>query len=873
MRARLRSLLSRLFGRRAFEADLDAELGFHLAARADDLARRGLSPDAARRQAAIELGGAERFKDECRQAVGLRLADEIVADLRYGARGLRRDRGFAIVAVTVLGLTIGANTALFTFLNTYFLKALPIAAADRHVELSRQTPGVSRAGWTLDEIEVMRTAGAGVIEQGYAIGTRRPTLIRDEPIPLYVEAVSASFFALAEPRYIRGRGFDASNDWKGSAAPSVILSHAGWRRLTAADPDIVGRALSLDGVSFTVVGVTVESFSGVDVVTPDLWLAAPAAEQVLARRPSPGAAGRQAGFYNFSALLRPGVSREQAADVLTRALAQLPAGDPALRDAKVGVRARTTLMRESEDLAPLALALLAAFGATVLIAGANLTNMQLARGAARARDIALRVSLGASRWRLIRQIVTESVLVAALGGVAGYVLAGLTIEWLHAYVFSLVSNAGMTVAPVALDWRAFVFTLGLALLVGCATGLVPALEATRPDLRQHLSGGVAGTGLRPRRLRDALLVAQVGASFLLLVAAGLLLQVAARAERVDVGRDLGRLVDLRFDAPTRALMDRLSASPGVVGVAAASHTPLTGPLPRTSVQVDGQQRRIAFQLVDDRFFGLMETPIRRGRGFDAGDASSRARTVIVSAATARALWPGRDPLGRTLTFSEPPDGDPASAGAYEVVGVADDVVSGLFFQGVDATHVYIPAAVGSPGMSDLIVRLRGDAVGAGAALRRVCREFAPGGCQPASLSEVLAGSRVPFTIAARISSSLGGLALALACLGLYGLVSFTVVQRTREIGVRLALGATRRAVATEVVSHAVRRVWIGLALGLPLGLALSWLVAAYVLNAGAFDPRLYLTIGGGLLLAATLAAAIPARRAARVDPLIALRHD
>lgn len=872
--ARVRSLLSRLRGRRAFEADLDTELGFHLDARAEDLTRRGLSPGEARRQAAIELGGAERFKDECRQAVGLRLADELGADVRYAWRGLRRDRGFTLIAVTVLGLTIGANTALFTFLEAFFLKPLPIAAADRHVELSRQTAAVSSAGWTLEEIEVMRTGGADVIEQGYAMGTRRPRLIRDEPIPLYAEAVSANFFALAGRPFARGRGFD-DVDWKGSPSPVVVLSYPGWRRLTAADPDIVGKALSLDGVSFTVVGVTAESFSGLDIVTPDLWLTAPAAEQVLARPPSPGTAGRPAGFYNFSALLKPGVSREQAADVLTRALSQLPAGDPALRDARVGVRRRTTLMRESEDLAPLALALLAAFGATVLIAGANLTNMQLARGAARARDIALRVSLGATRTRLVRQILTESVLVAALGGVAGYVLAWLTIGWLHAYVFTLVSNAGMTVMAVELDWRAFTFTLGLALLVGCVTGLAPALEATRPGLRQHLAegAGAAGGGPRPRRLRDALLVAQVGASFVLLVAAGLLLQTAARAERVDVGRDLDRLVDLRFEGPTRALMDRLSASPGVVDVAAASHTPLTGPLPRIAIDVDGRQLRVGFSLADERYFALMETPIRRGRGFGASDAASRARAVIVSAATAHALWPGRDPLGQRVTFSEPPDGNAASAGAYEVVGVADDVVSGLFFQSLDATHVYLPAAVGSPGMSDLIVRLRGDAAGARTALRRVCREFAPGGCQPASLSEVLAASRVPFTIAARISSSLGGLALTLACLGLYGLVSFTVVQRTREIGVRLALGATRRTVAMEVVGHAVRRVWIGLALGLPLCLALSWLVGAYVLRAGAFDPRLYLAIGSGLLAAATAAAAIPAGRAARVNPLIALRHD
>ena len=338
MLARLTSLIARLRRRRAFEADLDTELGFHLAAREDDLARRGLSREAARRQARIELGGAERFKDECRQAVGLRIADELSADLRYAWRGLRRDRGFTAIAVTVLGLTIGANTALFTFLDAFFLKPLPIAAADRHVELSRQTPAISSAGWSLEEIEVMRAAGAGVIEQGYANGTRRPTLIADEPLPLYAEAVTASFFTLAEPRFARGRGFDASADWKGSPNPVVVLSYPGWRRLTASDPAIVGKTLPLDGMLFTVAGVTDESFPGFDLVIPDLWMTASAAEQVLARKTPNQTGAAQSGFYNFSALLKPGVSREQAADVLTRALAQIPTRDPALRDARVRVR-------------------------------------------------------------------------------------------------------------------------------------------------------------------------------------------------------------------------------------------------------------------------------------------------------------------------------------------------------------------------------------------------------------------------------------------------------------------------------------------------------------------------------------------------------
>jgi predicted permease len=604
-------------------------------------------------------------------------------------------------------------------------------------------------------------------------------------------------------------------------------------------------------------------------------MSAPAAERVLARGGAAGAEARAPGFYTFSALLRPGVSREQAEDVLTRALRQLPATDAALRDSRVRVRPRTTLMRERDEVAPLALVLLAAFGATVLIAAANLTNMQLARSAARARDVALRVSLGATRRRLVRQILTESVLLAALGGAAGYVLAWLTIGSLHAWVFSVLADSGIGVTPVAIDWRAFLFTLALALAVGSVTGLAPALEATRPDLRAHLaeSAGTAGAGPRPRRLRDALLVAQVGASFVLLMAAGLLLQTAARADTVDVGRRLERLVDVRFDGPTRALADRLAATPGVEGVAATASTPLSGALPRVGVQVNGQQRRVGFSLVDDRFHALMGTPIRRGRGFTAADATSRARTVVVSAATARALWPGRDPLGQTLTFTESPDGDPGAAGAYEVVGVAEDTVSGLFFQGVDATHVYLPSAVGHPAMSDLIVRLRGDGAAAKPALSRVCREFAPGGCRPATLREMLAGQRVPVTIAVRIASGLGGLALALACLGLYGLVSFSVVQRTREIGLRLALGATRRDVATEVVGHALRRVSIGLALGLPIGLSLSALMAAFILDASAFDPRLYLAIGAGLLAAAAAAAAIPARRAAQIDPMIALRHD
>lgn len=876
---RLGSLLGlarRLWRREEFENNLNDELRFHLEERADHLERTGLTRAEAVRRARLELGGLEGYKEECRQASGLRFFDDLVGDVRYAVRGLRRDPSYTCIAVLVLGLALGANTALFTFLNAYFLRSLPISGADRHVELAAFDPAANqgaggiRRGFTREEIGRL-TSGAA-IEHGYGSSVARLTVEAPEPVRTYVETVTGGYFPLVRPRVLFGRTFGAEADRPGAAERVAVLSHPGWRRLTGGDPKVVGRPLRIHGEPFTVIGVLDASWQGLEPVTPDFWIPAAAYEALAAR--TLGGAGSGPALYNVSGLLRPGLSLEQAGAQFS-ALLPAPEVGPGKAETReaVQVRLRTTLLREQEDLEPLAAALLVAFALVVLVAAANLTNLQLARAAARSRDLALRLSLGASRSRLVRQLVTESLVVSVLGGAAGFALAAVGLDFIQRRVFSVGYDAGLHISPVGLDGWVFLYTFVLAAACGALCGLLPALDATRPGFAPRLGLSGAGfSGPRPRRLRDALIVGQVAVSLALLVAAGVLLRNAARAGKAPTGFEVESLVDLRLDRPTAAVLDRIAADPRFLGATAAMRTPLSGRLPRVGTLVAGQGQPLKLNRVDHRYFELLGIPIRRGRAFTAAEAASQVRRAVVSEATARRLWPGKDPLGQTVEVPGE-EGDFLPPGRYEVVGVAGDAMSEWFFEGFDDTMLYLPAALGT--VNEVLVRTRGTSAGAEPRLEEICRQLggAGGYCEPTTLRQMLALQRFPFAVGSGIASGLGVLALGFACLGLYGLVSFTVVRRTKEIGVRIALGATRGNVVGGFLLEALRRVGIGVAVGLPICLGLSALAASKLVMLEMMSAVVYTVVPLALFAAALAAAFVPARRAAGVDPLVALRQD
>lgn len=832
------------------------EMAAHLALRAADLEREGLAPAEAQRRARLEFGATEHYKEECREAAGYRLADELGADLRDAARALRRNPGFTAIACAVLGLVLAADLVAFAFADAWLLRPLPFDGAQRHVELvvtagdQRQTALERERGLRLLQ------GAASVLDQGYVFDDRRFTIGGAVPRRAHAAVVSGGYFDLLRPAVAHGRAFGPRAGLADSE-PVLVLSHSGWQRLADAAPDVIGRSLLVDGVAFTVVGVLAESVTGLEPVVPDFWLPAPAAERLLAAR-------GEAWTYAVGALLRPGATAEQAAAALTAALRAEPGTGPRA----AFVESRTTLLREGRDLAPLTASLILAFVLVTAVAAANLTGLHLARAAARRRDVALRAALGASRARLLRPLLVEGVLVGLLAFGLAWALSSSAIAGLQGAMFSLVTQAGMVVSPVAISARVAVAGAVVGLAVAVLGSLLPALQATRVDLRSGFTrdGAWFGGRVSAGRLRGGLVVAQVAASVILLVGAGLIARNAARADDLDVGFELAGVVDLNAERADPALAERLRERPDVRGAGASLFTPLAGFLPRVDATVDGTRLRLGFNAVDANFFDTLGIALRRGRGLAAADAGTAV--VVVSENTARLLWPGRDPLGRTLELEL----DEAAPRRFEVVGVVADVASGFFFQGRDTSAVYLPGRFGEAGVDNLLVRVAGDAHAALPPLREAC---ATEGllCEPWTLADLFGRQRVPFTVLARIALGLGSLALGLACLGLHGQVAFAVAQATREIGVRMALGATRGGVLGSVLGDAARRAAIGIALGALPCLALSALLASRVPQLQAFDAFVYALVPLALLAAATAAALPPALRAASVDPLVALREE
>ncbi len=857
----LRNLLRTLVQRRRFERELDDELAFHVAARADQLERDGVARAEALRRARLELGMAELHKSDVRAAKGLAPFDGLMLDLRQAARSLLRNRLFALTTVAILALAIAANAALFAFFEAYVLRAPDVRAPGRTVDvLAGYDDGQVAGLWPMADAEALAAAGAGTLEGTWLANNVRVPLLGDAPKMTFGLAVSASYFDLLGARMQRGRTFDVVDER--TREPVLVLSAAGWRRLAHADPDVLGSVLKLGPTSYTVIGIAAEGFRGLDVVTPEYWI------------PRAGAAAIASDIEatTMGGVLREGVTVAQAQDALATALAGRTAEDGG--PTRVVVAARTSMFDgvEAGTLKAAAIPVFAGFLLVLLVACANLANVALARAAARRRELAIRVSVGASRWRVARHLLVESLLLAALAAAVGTLVCAGVVAALQRFVFADVGAVAPDLVPPAFEWGRSAYAALLALVAALAIGLAPALEAGAQSpvhgVRNLGTDGRARTG----RLRDVLLVGQIAASAVLLVLAGLIVANERRVDDLDPGYDVARIVDTTFPVPTERALRELERVPGVAAVTAVARAPLYGRAWTAPVRVAGGDVGVGFNHVDDRFFATLGIGLARGRAFLPEEARNEANVAIVSAATARLLFGAGDPLGRT--FEVTTDLVPIPVGRYEVVGVADDVASGIFLEGRDRAMVYFPTAIGGKHAGALLARVSGDVAATSRAIVDACtRANASVLCEPTTLAAVVQQQRVPFAVAGAIATALGCAALAISCIGLYGVVGFTVARRTREIGVRIALGATPRAVLRFVLDGAVRRIVLGLALGLPVCIAISALVAAQLEVIRAFDSRAYLAMPLLLALVAFVAAFVPARRAARIAPTEALRED
>ncbi|MBL8173561.1 MAG: ABC transporter permease [Bryobacterales bacterium] len=827
----------------ARQSELDEEMRFHIEQHAERLMQQGVSREEATRRAHVEFGSVASFREECREAKGLRLLDDLRADLQFALRVLRRQPGLSATAVLFLAVAVGANTAFFAFVNAYSLRPLPIRGAGRHFDLRAATAQNERVFFFDQRQYEALTSQAESAGELYSIERLTLPLVEDRVRRVSVEVVSNNFFPLLV----------------GTANPhSAVLSHAGWRRLFGGEAAVAGKRIRLGSNFFVIAGVAPEKFSGVDAVVPDVWL-----PQSL--RPLAVASGAKS-HLRVGGILHEGVSPEQSQAVLSAAAAALSEGLPAAeRIASVRVEPRHVIS-DDDEANVVAVGLVAfPFALLLVVACANLASLYLAGAAARQKELAIRLAIGASRWRLVRQLMTEALLLATLGAVAASALAVASMRALEQYLFQLMTRFGMNVAPVDADWRIAGVSLCLAVVCALLFGLLPSLEATD---HAGAKGSLLARSTRPSRMRRGLLAAQACASLVLLVLAGVLLENANRFDAMNPGFRMDGLYESGYEAGDLAgFAAKVERMQHVEGVAGVGRVPLRGIMNRTNATVDGKQARLFYNYTDERYLDMMGIALAAGRGFTPAEARNQLPVAIVSEATAERLWPGRSAIGQSLQLE-------GAAQLFQVVGVARDVVSSFFFMGLDPTLVYLPAAVGSAEIGSLLARMGGANGKAVAQLQQACLAAAPESyCEPIEMRDIASIQRLPVRMASQVAMALGAVSIVLSCVGLYGVVAFLVERRRKEAGIRLALGSSRLRVMAAMTASPLRGVVLGAAVGLPVCFAAAKFAEGMAVYLRLSDPAVFVAAPVLLLLVAAAAALVPARAAASVDPSEVLREE
>jgi predicted permease len=867
---RVRALLHRT---RA-EAELDEELRYHLERDVERLVARGMSAEEARRVARREFGNVELHKEDVRDVWRPPHLAAAWRDLRFALRGFRRAPAFAATVVLTIALALGLNTTAFTIFDAYVLR--PIAVRDPFSLFELRW--LDRAGhphaFTWDEAEAVRALP--VASAGFAY---QRIQARVDGRPLFGAAASGDALGVLGATMALGRPLLPDDATPPAGAPVIVLSHDAWRGRFGGDSSIVGRTVLVRGVPLTVVGVLARGFGGISSVPPDFWVPLPVASR-LTGAPDPfGPKGETS--LRVVLRLRPGrdaeAARAAAAPVLARLTREHPDSLRAL-GAEVTPLA-SALPRDAETFAMFA-PILAAFGLVLLIACANVTNMMLARAIARQREIGIRLTLGAGRGRLVAQLLTESVLLAVPAAALGFVLSRWSVDAGVRLMFATMPQAFVPyvrVVPLSPDPRVFAFLLAAAVGSALLFGLAPALQATRASVVQA-SRGNFDQELRPGRMRSVLVGAQITVCALLLIVTGVLLRGAERARHLETGMQTAHGVQLVLaDRSRAASLERLRRDRDVLAVAGAVSSPLDGSFPLLPMRALGERALVqtAYNFVSGSYFPVLGVPIVRGRAFTEAEERAGSAVAIVSASTAHRLWPGRDAIGQRLQLGvEPPAGGGlARVRTAEVVGVAGDAVSGWLGTGRARPVAYFPTSVDAPG-TNVVARVAGDAVRARDRLDRELSAAEPGAVEEIhTLDDYLAVQRYPFHAFSMVSAAVGAIALALTVLGIYGVLAYTVAQRTREIGIRVALGAAVADVVGAVLGQSMRLAAVGLAAGAVLALGASRLFASVLVIVNTFDPLGYLGGAAVVLLACVLAGYAPSRRAARVDPLVALRAE
>ena len=880
---------------------MNAEVRFHVDMETEKNIKLGMSPEDARLKALRSFGPMEKHKEDTRDARGVSAIETLGADLRYGARALFKHPGYAALAILTLGLGIGANTAIFSVINGVLLKPLPYEHGDRLVivQQSRPLSGQPQVGVAIAEYFDYRERGKDVFDGLVEYHQMNFDLInRGEPDRVNTGVVSHNFFDLLGIKPILGRTFMASDDVRDAEAV-LILSHTYWRTKFGGDPNIVGQVFEMNDRPHRVIGVlpNVPHYPQEnDVYMP--VLACPfraAGERQMAQN------RRAFGALNVFGRLKEGATPEQAASTVSAIchnFTQDSAFKPIYRPETSGFRATTVPVREAltSGARELLLILLGITGLILLIACANVANLTLARMLGRDRELAMRAALGAGRGRLVRQLLTESTLLAVIGGVLGVAFAWVTIDMLTTFVGRFTSRTG----EITLDPMVLMFTLGISIFTGLLFGTLPAL-GSRVDLVSALKqgGGQAGDAGSRKRMQGALIVAQVAVSVMLLVGAGLLLASFYRLQRVETGyRSDGVLSAQIFGNFSRypninelrklylPVLERLQSQPGVNSAAITNAVPLGGGAPGTTrFEIEGRivddpERRPSTdaRVATPQYFATLGIPVVAGRVFTDMDNEESMRVAVINKAMTR-YWDGADPVGSRI---RPVVAAPARPGApppeqpwFTVIGVVGDVRQfGLAQEAV--AQLYLPLTQSQFGIAgQVLVRTAGPPAAFGNVLRATVHAVDPN--QPVENVQTLDDLRSEALAAPRLTATLLAIFAALALLvtlaGIGGVIATSVQQRTKEFGLRMALGARRDGVLMMVVRQGLTLVVIGLVLGIGGALAAGRVLSSYLYQTAPRDPMIYAGVAAVFILAGIVACLIPARRATTVDPLIALRAE
>jgi predicted permease len=872
---RLRALLLP----RRVERDLHDELSFHIEREAKKLIDEGMAPARARDTAQARFGSTTVAADACRDERGTAFVDNTIRDVHYALRSFKRAPLAALTIVVTVAIGLGVVAMLFTILNVFLFRTDTVPNITEMYAVERpRLANDEQSLLTRPQFEALRRE-TGVFTDAYA--TLQDIDLRVDGQMMAVTLVSGNFFQVVGVNPVIGRALAPADDERSGGNPVIVLSDRGWTRRFARDPNVLGRSVLVGGAPFVIIGVMPEGFRGLEVSAPDFW-----APLSLLAQFRPGHQGDEDSVgVGIVGRLKPGVTMESARAQLSAwdSNQQTPTADRRAVTIELLPR-RGTLPQPMEAIAVFT-PLFFAFGLILLIGCANVANLLLARGVARQREIGIRLSLGATRHRIVRQLMTESVLLALAAAAGGYLVSRVALEgFIYWAMRAMPVDLGeVNIAVPAADWRVAVFLIVAALAATAFFALLPALHATRIAPVRTMRGELVKDA-RPKRARNALIGVQVFASALLLICAAIFLRSAIASSRFDPGLRTGDTIVIEIiNEPKRAAMLQAIAAESTITASAAVRPNVLGQ-PRDGFADTGAGKTpVSYKFVSGEYFDVFGIPIVRGRSFTPAERED-SPVVIVTESVARALWPNGSGVGETFrlepdldSVTQPRDEAPLPARMVTVVGVARDV-RGFRFSDVKDAGVLMPTNVDAPKTS-VIARVSGDSdLGRQMLLDRLTR-IDPNMGMIFTMRTVARLETFLLQIAFWVSLILGGLALLLTVSGLFSVLSYIVEQRTKEIGVRMALGASSQRVARLMLSQTARPVMYGLIAGAALAAALT--TALLATEFGVFiseivhvtDPVAYTASMLVVVAACLVAVWIPATRAARIDPMQTLRQE